>query len=108
MQLREEHAAVLQQHGLDLTPAAISAMPYTSAVAKETVRLARIVPGVVRKATKDIQTNNTSAPTITSGCPFIIATGAISVQDPAVAGDSEEFKPERWLDSKTAKLLSVN
>lgn len=32
----------------------------------------------------------------------------MAIADPAVSEDSEEFKPERWLDPKHAKSLAVH
>eukprot|EP00878_Enallax_costatus_P042042 GHUV01049000.1.p1 GENE.GHUV01049000.1~~GHUV01049000.1.p1 ORF type:complete len:182 (+),score=56.49 GHUV01049000.1:191-736(+) len=112
LQLREEHAAVQQRFGHQMSPAAVAAMQYTTATTKELIRLARIIIGVFRKTTKPIEVfgGHRTAPPIPSGCPFFVAMGAISVEDPALRDDpdAEAFKPERWLSPKTAKSLAVN
>lgn len=112
LQLREEQTAVQQRYGQALSPAALTAMPYTVATAKETIRLARIVTGLFRKTTKPVEglSSHKAAPSIPSGCPFFVATGAIAEADPALLNDpdSQKFKPERWLDPKAAKSMAVN
>lgn len=41
-----------------------------------------------------------------AGCPFVMAWGAMSDRDPAVAEDPSVFRPERWLDPKNIPTLN--
>lgn len=93
-----------QQHSQELTSAAIAAMPYTTAVAREVLRLAQIVAYAPRVATRAVP-GHAGSPGVPSGCPFILALSSISSADPAVAGDAEQLRPERWLDPANTKSL---
>lgn len=86
---------MVAQHGPTLTSAAYADMPYTTAVIREVLRLAQIVAYVPRIATRELPVPG--GPTLSSGCPFIVALASISAADPAVqaAGDVEQFRPER-------------
>lgn len=97
------------QYGPQLTPAAISAMPYTAAVSKEALRMAQIVPYVPRVATTALQAPG-GGPVIPPGCPFLVALAAMSAADPAVAADGEaqHLKPDRWLQPEHAKSLALH
>jgi cytochrome P450 len=131
-QIRTEQAAVQAQHGTQLTPAAIAAMPYTTAVVKETLRTAQVVGYVPRVATQQLKVPN-GGPEMKSGCPFIVALGAMAGSDPAhqpaaaaaadaadpaaaagaaaaaaAAGSSWDFQPERWLQPEHAKSLALH
>lgn len=92
-QVHQEQLAVVSQHGPTLTSAAYQEMPYTLAVIKETLRMAQIVAYVPRVATRELPVPG--GPTLTSGCPFIIALAAMSASDPAVKGEVDSFQPER-------------
>jgi cytochrome P450 len=120
--MREEQAAVQAQHSEQLTPAAVAAMPYTTAVVKETLRTAQVVGYVPRVATQPLKVPG-GGPNIQSGCPFIVALGAMSATDPAVAaaagsasgpspdsqaGTVQDFRPERWLQPEHAKSLALH
>ena len=93
--LADEQAAVVAAHGEALTPAAVAAAPYASAVIRETLRMRMIVSGVMRKAEKDLELPG--GQTIPSGCPVMVAFSAMAEREPAWQGDAEEFKPERFL-----------
>jgi cytochrome P450 len=95
LQLHDEQVAVIAEYGDTLTPDAYKAMPYAMAVTKETLRLAQIVAYVPRMATKDLPVPG--GPTLSAGCPFLVALSVISRADPALqqAADQEEFRPER-------------
>jgi cytochrome P450 len=128
VQIRTEQAAVQAQHGTQLTPAAVAAMPYTTAVVKETLRTAQVVGYVPRVATQQLKVPN-GGPEMKPGCPFIVALGAMAGSDPAhqpvdpadpaaadpaaadpaaAAGSSWEFQPERWLQPEHAKSLALH
>ncbi|KAF6251874.1 cytochrome P450 [Scenedesmus sp. NREL 46B-D3] len=119
-QVRQEQAAVQAQHGPQLTPAAVAAMPYTTAVVKETLRTAQVIGYVPRVATQPLKVPG-GGPELKSGCPFIVALGAISAADPAAAagsasglgpdsqaGSVQDFRPERWLEAEHAKSLALH
>lgn len=93
----------MSKYGTTLTPEAYKAMSYTTAVVKETLRLAQVVAYVPRMATKPLDIPN-GGPTLPSGCPFIVALASISAADPALHKNSsssssegvvEQFEPER-------------
>jgi len=83
----------------------MAAMPYTTAVTKEVLRLAQIVAYAPRVATQAVPGHRARSPGIPAGCPFILALSSISSADPAVAGDAEQLRPERWLDPTNTKSL---
>lgn len=122
-QMRQEQAAVQAQHGNQLTPAAVAAMPYTTAVVKETLRTAQVIGYVPRVATQALKVPG-GGPELQSGCPFIVALGAMAASDPAAAaaavsaagqgspdsqaGTVQDFRPERWLQPELAKSLALH
>ncbi|GBF88017.1 hypothetical protein Rsub_00729 [Raphidocelis subcapitata] len=93
--LADEQAAVVAAHGEALTPAAVAAAPYAAAVVRETLRMRLIVPGVMRKAEKDVQL--AGGLSIPKGCPVLVAFSAIADREPAWEADRGEFRPERFL-----------
>eukprot|EP00878_Enallax_costatus_P016211 GHUV01017004.1.p1 GENE.GHUV01017004.1~~GHUV01017004.1.p1 ORF type:complete len:388 (+),score=77.49 GHUV01017004.1:1042-2205(+) len=105
--LRKEHQEVRAMHGNGLTSASLAAMPYTQAVIKETLRTAQVVPYVPRSAKKPLRSQS-GEQVVPSGCPFIVAFSQMSIKDPAVSPDPEQFKPERWLDPKNAKNYALH
>lgn len=123
LQMRQEQAAVQAQHGNQLTPAAVAAMPYTTAVVKETLRTAQVIGYVPRVATQALKVPG-GGPELQSGCPFIVALGAMAASDPAAAaaavsaagqgspdsqaGTVQDFRPERWLQPELAKSLALH
>lgn len=92
-QVHQEQLAVVAKHGPTLTPEAYRDMPYTLAVAKETLRLAQIIAYLPRVATRELPVPG--GPTLPAGCPFLVALAAISASDPAVKGQEDSFQPER-------------
>lgn len=101
LQLREEHAA----HAVDAIatgstpqpPPPLSQLPYTSAVVRETLRLAQIVAYVPRVATRALPPVAPGKPGVPAGCPFLAVYSAIADADPTVKGSESTFAPERWL-----------
>ena len=104
LQVRDEQVAVAKKHGAKLSLPAINAMQYSTAAINETFRISQVVPFSSRLATKPIETPG--APKVKAGCPFVIAWGAMSARDPAVADDPAIFRPERWLDPKNMASLA--
>ncbi|KAF8064654.1 DED1 [Scenedesmus sp. PABB004] len=100
--LRAEHAAAVAAHGEALTPEALAALPYSAAVARETLRTAQVVSLVPRTATRELPAHG-GGPAVPAGCPFIVALAAMSAADPALRGDPGAFEPERWLDAELAR-----
>jgi cytochrome P450 len=99
-------------------------MSYTTAVVKETLRTAQVIGYVPRVATQPLKVPG-GGPDIQSGCPFIVALGAISASDPAAANPTaadalghsadsqagaaqQDFRPERWLQPEHAKSLALH
>lgn len=95
VQVAAEQDVVLARHGPVMTAEAYQQMPYATAVAKETLRLAHIISYVPRKTTRELSIPR--GPTVPAGCPFVVALSAMSDTDPALqgAGDVHQFKPER-------------
>lgn len=69
-------------------------MPFTQAVVSETMRLSSIVPlGVQHKATKDMEFESYQIPNGTG----LAANLYYIHHNPAIWGDPEKFRPERFL-----------
>ncbi|KAI4315373.1 hypothetical protein L6164_028189 [Bauhinia variegata] len=93
--LQEEHEAILKRRedpNLGVTWKEYKSMTFTFQVINETVRLANIVPGIFRKALREI---NFKGYTIPAGwavmvCPPAVHLNAARYQDPLA------FNPWRW------------
>ncbi|CAI5715390.1 unnamed protein product [Peronospora destructor] len=84
----------------------VSELTYVEAVLRETLRLYLPVPIVTKEAVHD---------TVLSDGTFIAGESNVGLpmyalgRMPHVRGpDAAEFKPERWIDPKTGKLISVS
>jgi cytochrome P450 len=106
--LRAEFAAKLPQLGVGrddyITADHVKQLVYLEAVIKETLRLKSAVPLLLRTAERD---------TVIAGDIYIRKGQSIGLsvyamaRNPRVWGpDAAEYKPERWIDSKTGELLS--
>jgi cytochrome P450 len=101
--LRAEQAAVVAEHGAEVSVAALSAMPVAEAVLREAWRLHPVVPVVGRKATRDValgeyrvtkgQNAFVALNTVTSGRAGAWAPGNAAAGVPP----PEAFAPQRWL-----------
>lgn len=100
--LSEEQAAAAAAHGPDLGPSALAAMPLAAATVRETLRVRPIVPGVMRRAERDIQLSTGGS--IPSGCPFLVALSTITEREPAFQDAPAKFRPERFLADGGAAL----
>jgi len=78
----------------------LESMPYLNAVCNETLRMFPTIPSTVRMAVRDTSINGQFIP---KGTLFFIVPWATN-RDPHLWGpDSEEFKPERWIDPETGR-----
>ncbi|GBF88018.1 cytochrome P450 [Raphidocelis subcapitata] len=93
--LADEQAAVLAAHGEALTPAAVAAAPYATAVIRETLRIRPVVAGAMRTAVRDVELPGGLV--IPRGCPMAVAFSAMAAREPAWQADRGEFRPERFL-----------
>ncbi|KAK4843254.1 hypothetical protein QYF36_005932 [Acer negundo] len=99
-QLTEEHEAILknrENNGSGLTWKEYKSMTYTFQFINETVRLANIVPGIFRKALKDIQYQGYTIP---AGWAIMVCPPAVHL-NPAKYEDPLAFNPSRWKGMET-------
>ncbi|KAK3224688.1 hypothetical protein Dsin_004550 [Dipteronia sinensis] len=99
-QLTEEHEAILKNReniGSGLTWKEYKSMTYTFQFINETVRLANIVPGIFRKALKDIQYQGYTIP---AGWAIMVCPPAVHL-NPAKYEDPLAFNPSRWKGMET-------
>ncbi|XP_027063360.1 beta-amyrin 16-alpha-hydroxylase CYP87D16-like [Coffea arabica] len=75
-------------------------MTFTLQVIHETLRLANVSPGLLRKALKDIQVNGYTIP---AGWTILVAASAQQL-NPSVFDDALEFNPSRWKDIDKAAI----
>ncbi|KAK0586281.1 hypothetical protein LWI29_004160 [Acer saccharum] len=102
-QLTEEHEAILknrENNGSGLTWKEYKSMAYTFQFINETVRLANIVPGIFRKALKDIRYQGYTIP---AGWAIMVCPPAVHL-NPAKYEDPLAFNPSRW---KVGQSLSL-
>ncbi|KAI9174330.1 hypothetical protein LWI28_015744 [Acer negundo] len=98
--LQEEHEAILknrENNGSGLTWKEYKSMTYTFQFINETVRLANIVPGIFRKALKDIQYQGYTIP---AGWAIMVCPPAVHL-NPAKYEDPLAFNPSRWKGMET-------
>ncbi|KAF6154445.1 hypothetical protein GIB67_028337 [Kingdonia uniflora] len=94
-ELTEEHEAILQRReNIDskLTWEEYKSMRFTAQVINETVRLANIVPGIFRKALKDIKIKEYTIP---AGWAVMVCPPAVHL-NPEEYEDPLTFNPRRW------------
>nr|POE67435.1 cytochrome p450 87a3 [Quercus suber] len=94
-QLTEEHEAILNQRenaDSGLTWKEYKSMTFTFQFINETVRLANIVPGIFRKALRDIQFKGHTIPASwgVMVCPPAVHLNPVKYKDPLA------FDPSRW------------
>ncbi|KAF3958615.1 hypothetical protein CMV_016492 [Castanea mollissima] len=94
-QLTEEHEAILNQRenaDAGLTWKEYKSMTFTFQFINETVRLANIVPGIFRKALRDIQFKGYTIPASwgVMVCPPAVHLNPVKYKDPLA------FDPSRW------------
>ncbi|KAL3502432.1 hypothetical protein ACH5RR_036881 [Cinchona calisaya] len=96
--LTAEHETILRNRkNVKLSPLAwdeYKSMTFTLQVINETLRLANVSPGLLRKALKDIQVNGYTIP---AGWTILVAASAQQL-NPNVFDGALEFNPWRWKD----------
>nr|XP_048334324.1 cytochrome P450 87A3-like isoform X2 [Ziziphus jujuba var. spinosa] len=95
IQLTREHEAILKSReskNSEITWQEYKSMTFTHMVINETLRLANIVPGMFRKAVKDVQMNGFTIP---AGW-LVMVVPAITHLDPDKYDDPLLFNPWRW------------
>ncbi|PKA46547.1 Cytochrome P450 87A3 [Apostasia shenzhenica] len=95
--LKEEHEKIIinrENPESGLTWKEYKSMSFTFQVILETVRLANIVPGIFRKALKDIQINGYTIP---AGWGFMVCPPAVHL-NPEIYDEPLAFNPWRWKD----------
>ncbi|KAI3975857.1 hypothetical protein MKX01_030702 [Papaver californicum] len=94
-ELTEEHEAIIRSRKNDdtqLTWKEYKSMKFTTQVINEAVRLANIVPGVFRKALKDVHIKGYTIP---AGWAVMLCIPTAHL-NPAKYKDPLEFNPHRW------------
>nr|KYP67257.1 Cytochrome P450 87A3 [Cajanus cajan] len=94
-QLQEEHEAIIKRRedpNSGVTWKEYKSMTFTFQVINETVRLANIVPGIFRKALREI---NFKGYTIPKGWAVMVCPPAVHL-NPAKYYDPLAFNPSRW------------
>ncbi|KAL5098896.1 hypothetical protein RYX36_003223 [Vicia faba] len=94
-QLQEEHDAILERRedpNSGVTWQEYKSMTFTFQLITETVRLANIVPGIFRKALREI---NFKGYTIPAGWAVMVCPPAVHL-NPAKYQDPLAFNPKRW------------
>ncbi|OMO78659.1 Cytochrome P450 [Corchorus capsularis] len=94
-ELTKEHEAILKSRddkNSELTWQEYKSMTFTHMVINETVRLANIVPGIFRKALKDVEINGYTIPAgwLVMVVPAVVHLSHGKYEDPL------EFNPWRW------------
>ncbi|KAL6349583.1 hypothetical protein AAG906_034240 [Vitis piasezkii] len=93
--LTEEHEAILEKREIvdsELTWKEYKSMTFTFQFINETVRLANIVPGIFRKALREIQFKGYTIP---AGWAIMVCPPAVHL-NPAKYEDPLAFNPWRW------------
>ncbi|GAU20675.1 hypothetical protein TSUD_230890 [Trifolium subterraneum] len=94
-QLQEEHEAIIKQRenpNSGVTWQEYKSMKFTFQLITETARLANIVPGIFRKALREI---NFKGHTIPAGWAIMVCPPAVHL-NPAKYQDPLAFNPSRW------------
>ncbi|XP_056686450.1 cytochrome P450 87A3-like isoform X1 [Spinacia oleracea] len=98
--MKEEHEAILKKRenpDSHLTWSEYKSMTFTFQFINETVRLANIVPGIFRKALKDV---NYKGYTIPAGWGVMVCPPAVHL-NPAKYENPLDFNPSRWEGGET-------
>ncbi|KAJ0962085.1 hypothetical protein J5N97_029913 [Dioscorea zingiberensis] len=96
-ELKDEHDTILrnrENRNSGITWKEYKSMNFTFQVINETVRLANIVPGIFRKALKDIQVNGYTIP---AGWGVMVCPPAVHL-NPEIYKNPLAFNPWRWKD----------
>ncbi|KAE8057378.1 hypothetical protein FH972_014079 [Carpinus fangiana] len=96
-QLTEEHEAILNSRGdanTGLTWKEYKSMTFTHHVVNESLRLASVAPGILRRTIQDIQVNGYTIP---KGWVLMVVPSAIQL-NPNAYEDPLAFNPWRWQD----------
>ncbi|KAG7390175.1 hypothetical protein PHYPSEUDO_008629 [Phytophthora pseudosyringae] len=110
--IRIEIAERLHKAGGEATAPTNSAMQdvgqlvYLEAALKETLRLHPPVPMVPKYVVED--TTLADGTFVKGDSMIVLATYAMARMQRVWGADAAEFKPERWIDSATGKLVSVS
>ncbi|KUF97754.1 hypothetical protein AM588_10011487 [Phytophthora nicotianae] len=84
----------------------VQQLTYLEAAIKESLRLNPVAPLIGRTATQDVYfSDGTFVP---SGTRVVIPTFAVARLQSIWGEDAAEFKPERWIDPQSGKLLVVS
>lgn len=99
LKLRQEQQEVIDTYGTDITDRELAAMPYTTAIVKETLRQKGIVSHVWRKALVDIELGGYRIP---KGWKMNLDIWKVLLDDPRWADQTDElapskFNPSRWM-----------
>ncbi|KAB1203549.1 Cytochrome P450 87A3 [Morella rubra] len=95
--LTEEHEAILNSRedvNSGITWKEYKSMTYTHNVIYESLRLASVAPGILRRTIQDIQVNEYTIP---KGWALMVVPAAIQL-DPNTYEDPLAFNPPRWQD----------
>ncbi|KAL3666865.1 hypothetical protein V7S43_007814 [Phytophthora oleae] len=84
----------------------VSQLVYLEAALKETLRLHPSVPVEPKQTLED--TTLSDGTFVPAGSAIGLATYAMGRMPRVWGPDAEEFKPERWIDSATGKLVTVS
>eukprot|EP00878_Enallax_costatus_P000229 GHUV01000293.1.p1 GENE.GHUV01000293.1~~GHUV01000293.1.p1 ORF type:complete len:544 (+),score=122.24 GHUV01000293.1:239-1633(+) len=104
--VKKEAADVSKKHNGLTTIAAQDCLAFTYAVIRESLRMTYAVGAVPKYATEAL-TKPDNAAELPAKCPFQAAWKAMSVLDPAVKGELNVWKPERWLDAKKMESWKI-
>ncbi|KAE9339668.1 hypothetical protein PR003_g10901 [Phytophthora rubi] len=84
----------------------VSELRYVEAALRETLRLYPSVPIVSKEAVQDAVLSDGTF--IAAGTMAALPMYALGRMTHVWGADASEFKPERWIDSQTGKLISVS
>ncbi|CAG9569439.1 unnamed protein product [Danaus chrysippus] len=93
-EIHKELKQIFGDEDRDVTKEDLSKLVYLEAVIKETMRFYPIVPIIARKLDKDVKLSNC---TLSKGRSAVISIYGIH-RHPMWGPDTDEFRPERWLD----------
>ncbi|OVA11984.1 Cytochrome P450 [Macleaya cordata] len=106
-ELMDEHEKILRtRENMDstITWKEYKSMTFTSHVINETLRLANVAPGILRRALKDIEINGYVIPT---GWTIMVVPSALHMS-PEKFEDPLTFNPWRWKDDGSTNIKSEN
>ncbi|KAE8915663.1 hypothetical protein PF005_g19816 [Phytophthora fragariae] len=84
----------------------VSQLVYLEAALKETLRLHPPVPMIPKYVVED--TTLSDGTFVKGGSLIVLATYVMARMQQVWGPDAEEFKPERWIDPTTGKLIAVS